>query len=425
MQDSAFFRLLIASVFALSIYNAVTSWSVSLSAYTDIALDHVMASSPAIYAAADDDDDIDNDEDDNLESSSNDIIVMEEEEEDESLLESAESPEQEDESQPIIIPNVDQQRPSASSPTNTNGTNDEIVMEHFFSHIPKSGATYSMHTVMKLVRTIPQFKALPKEERFRVCDQATVPVKMFKRRYLKSYKGIRCTLWMSEDKHGYKAKARNRYVILRKPKAHVLSQYFHCKESRDHKTMAKRMPSLDEWLETWAAVKDGILPYNATNKFMCYKPLNKQSDWTHVGEGQDSLVDKTYAERKQLLKNRYTILGDQAQMSKTTCAIATRFSGWVPPQCNCTNARGRELPETTTTAQKEAGPAQGGPQFAHGVKHHGATFETTDHQNELIAKITDIDEMLYEVGQEVFQEQVQAIETEYQVKLCDEIDMKM
>jgi hypothetical protein len=293
------------------------------------------------------------------------------------------------------------------------------VMNHYFTHIPKSGATYSMQTVQKLVWNMPEHKALPKEEKFRVCDQGTKKVKMFKRQYLESYKGIKCAMWMSEDTKGFKAPTKNNYIILRKPRAHVISQYFHCKESRDHQDLSNRMPSLEDWLQTWVDVKGLSLLRNATNKFACYDPTNAQSKYTNVRNmrGNNTFTGRTVEERKELMRSRYTVLGDNSQMAKTTCAIAIRFSGWVPQQCNCTGTAytSQEAIENPQQTKKTKTI-----KFSHGVKHHGATFNTTQRQNDLIAKLTDIDELLYEVGTEIFQEQVRAIETEYQFQMCDE-----
>jgi hypothetical protein len=286
------------------------------------------------------------------------------------------------------------------------------VMSHYFTHIPKSGSTYSMQTVQELVWKMPEVKALPKAEKFRVCDQGKTPTKMWNKRYLRSYKGINCTMWMSEDTQGFKAPAKNNYIILRKPKAHVISQYFHCKESRDHRQYSYKMPSLDEWLQTWVDVQGLSLLYNATKRFYCYNPINSQSKYTNIMTN-NTFTGRTVEERKELMRSRYTILGDNSQMAKTTCAIAIRYSGWVPQQCNC----------TAITSQEEAMEKQQPnikKKFSHGVKHHGATFETTQRQNELIANLTDVDQLLYEVGTEIFQEQVRAIETEYQFQMCDE-----
>ena len=39
--------------------------------------------------------------------------------------------------------------------------------------------------------------------------------------------------------------------------------------------------------------------------------------------------------------------------------------------------------------------------------HHGATFQTTKHQDALITKLRSVDEVLYKVTKEVFQEQLE------------------
>jgi hypothetical protein len=112
---------------------------------------------------------------------------------------------------------------------------------------------------------------------------------------------------------------------------------------------------------------------------------------------------------KEMLRKRYDIIGDNAQMQKILCLIAIRYAKFVPSVCNCTG---------WGAAPNSGGDAGLG--YAHGVTHHGATFNTTPHQEEAIARLTGVDEKLYKMlVHEISVEQVQEIETEYQVTSCD------
>jgi hypothetical protein len=155
------------------------------------------------------------------------------------------------------------------------------------------------------------------------------------------------------------------------------------------------MPSLDEWLEAWVKVAQNPgtpLPM----RFRCYNPINMQSTYTKFEPGNTS---------KAALSDRYDVIGDQSQMDKTVCVMALRYTGFFPSQCNCTSPKRRILLAA----------------MDHGVTHHGDTFNLTKHQEEAITLLTGKDMLLYSMAREVFAEQVQEIENEFQVTLCDKI----
>ena len=90
----------------------------------------------------------------------------------------------------------------------------------------------------------PQMIQLPPERRFRLCQLGVNPLN---RRPI-SYKNTTCTMWMSEQH--YNKAASNTYTLVRDPRQHVLSQYFHCTESTDKQQVTNRrkiiMGSLDD-----------------------------------------------------------------------------------------------------------------------------------------------------------------------------------
>ena len=103
--------------------------------------------------------------------------------------------------------------------------------------------------------------------------------------YCSSLKGIKCDMWISESVYDDKAltvwpqtttttttttttqaepssqpkekstgpERTNVYTIVREPQSHLLSQYFHCKESVDHEYARDDMAgTLEEWIEYWS-----------------------------------------------------------------------------------------------------------------------------------------------------------------------------
>ena len=296
----------------------------------------------------------------------------------------------------------------------------EIEFTHFLSHVPKSGAVYAFQTLNKLLWNLPEWN----EDRIkngghgiRGCNQAKAnPIRY--QNYVYSYKGSKCTLWMSE--HGYTTLPQHIYTILREPREHVLSMYFHCKQSKDHDDRADHMPSLDEWLQAWADAKNNETLVRENRKFACYNPINYQAKFTKYDplEGKDDL------------KQKYDVIGDNAQMPKTVCTIFIRYTGWVPKECDCTSlapkrrrkmvaVHNRTLPVEHQVLRKlrlEYDTSQ----HSHGVKNHGKTYKTTPYQDELIAKLRDVDKEVYRLGREVFQEQVKEVEEEYKIHICDD-----
>jgi hypothetical protein len=242
-------------------------------------------------------------------------------------------------------------------------------------------------------------------------------------------------MWMSEQ--GYTSEPEHIYAIVREPKEHVLSMYFHCKEAKEHKGK-KSMPSLDVWLDTWvdAIGNQTQKQVSARKRFGCnYNPINHQSNFVQFDPDK---ADKG----KEDLKSRYDVIGDNAQMVKSVCVIFIRYTGWVPKECDCSTASSNALSiESNLTAavnvssssarrqlrdrhssssRRRLGLAYDTAKHSHGVTHHGATFNTTELQDQAIAKLRDVDSLLYNISREVFKEQVQEVEEEYQIKVCDQ-----
>jgi len=305
------------------------------------------------------------------------------------------------------------------------------IFSDFMMHIPKSGSSHAMAHLTKMVF---RSKAEPQPVTTRPCNEGTAPIKNFATRFHKSYGGNDCTLWMTEQP--FSNKAERVYAILRDPRSHTLSMYFHCRESKDHRKYAYRMPkTLDEWLKGWVDAKRkasssaSIDEQKRLNKeWYCYNPINFQTRWIGNPDNGQNFEHKIFypsasngtttsaggQQRKYLvtpksLRERYIVLGDQSQMDKSICMIHLHYRGHVMEECDCTN-------ETLDT--KFANITK---RLDHGVTHHGDTFDTTPEQDAMIAFLRDKDTVLYEETRKIFAEQVREAEEKYGVKICDKM----
>ena len=109
-------------------------------------------------------------------------------------------------------------------------------------------------------------------------------------------------------------------------------------------------------------------------------------------------------------------LGDNDQMDKSVCMIFIHYTGWVPQRCNCSTAR-----STTAVKAAVAVNTTTDHRFAHGVTHHGSSFQTTPAQDAKIAILRDLDYPLYQTSRTIFREQVRRVEDQYNITLCDKL----
>lgn len=377
-------------------------------------------------------------------------------------------------------------------------------VKHFLSHIPKSGTEYAHRELIHLLQStirLPSNRSIASvrtaQKRFNrtgyqgnflkannaaeqampiplnitgdtdgytppmICNQGTTPFAHLKPYYVGRGVRFRCDFFVTEKP--WNSIAKNVYTIVREPFSHILSQYFHCTESRDHKTKREHMPSLEEWLESFANLTEAKLSDKQREKkvdsmrrsFKCYNPTNSESEFTKF----DRRLPENYTfpypytenednENKKLdnylfddLKRRYRIIGDTSRMIKTVCAIFISYTDGehIPEICDCTNPRivdgsSKESDQFyVPNLQKDPHGEKKGPEWqvqigynsiehSHGVAHHGSSFlkELTPYQRGLIAKIRKKDQVLYNVSRAVFDEQIAEMEAAYGIKVCDD-----
>ena len=184
-------------------------------------------------------------------------------------------------------------------------------------------------------------------------------------------------------------------TMLREPGSHVLSQYFHCTESDDHKAHRRFMANttLDDWLRYWVKAKSSKAPKRShlDHKFKCYNPMNLQC---HIAGWDGSKND---------LRNKFEIVGVLERFTKSNCMMLVHILHKVPEICNCTGHR--------RIATNTIRPS-------HGVSHHGSSFNLTDIQMQLLTELTYEDTRMYSLGLELMDESLALMEDQYQVRLC-------
>lgn len=229
-----------------------------------------------------------------------------------------------------------------------------INFTYFFSHIPKSGSEYAHNTLQRLLlSTIPinnrkswssyayynpqqntnNLNLNPNPDNpdpnppSMFCNSANSYIGKLKQYFNEGTFPVEvynftCVMWTTEQPYSQFA-TKGVYTIIREPISHTLSQYFHCKESIDHKRQKNRnnnkkdnksrdhlMPKLIDWLASYSNLVNDTYEYNglkqnyhkfidnttdnfieieqyikririmSRHKYQCYDPINSQSKYT-------------------------------------------------------------------------------------------------------------------------------------------------
>ena len=379
---------------------------------------------------------------------------------------------QELDSAPDIVPHPMQRRPQNKKKRQRKA---DIIDEanllkaanfsHFLIHIPKAGGTFARHQLNKDMRE----NRLVRKHGI-LCDKGVSPVNNYMnwpnfydykardrsaeqkearrlgpgRAVPRITKSVRqqCGMYMTESH--FSDVPQHVYSIIRDPREHIVSAYFHCKESKHHgKKFGHLMPdTLDEWLNEWVETKrkgKGLLKAQAMKRmerYRCYNPINMQSSLllapaAPLSYGEESAPAPV---SKDTLADRFDVLGLTSQMDKSLCMIFIRWNGIVPERCDCSKGSNgkRSAPETddedsagdSNGTEDEGGHAPSGKLAHHGAIHshnvtnHGGTHEHTKEQLAAIEELADIDMKLYAIAEELFAEKVADVEREFSIKLC-------
>ena len=282
---------------------------------------------------------------------------------------------------------------------------------HYLMHIPKTGGYNAYRKISSTLSHSDQYNELSPQDRYRMVNIAEAPITK-KSDLPSSYGGTRCNMWMSEFQY-YKLPLemipKYMYTIIRNPRHHVLSQYFHCTESNDRGARHKRakrqtpMPELDEWLTEWILALDDPVRRWQNYKFRCYYPIDLQS--TYVVDTKDYDADLGSIRH---IQQKFTVIGPLDEMDKVLCVILIHYAGFLPDACNCSNGENKHKQRRRLSD--------------HGVIHHGSTYNTTSFQDAMIEKLVAKDQILYDYSLKLFNVQLRLVEEYFNVTICDAIE---
>mmetsp|Transcript_15623 Transcript_15623/g.31763 ORF Transcript_15623/g.31763 Transcript_15623/m.31763 type:complete len:332 (+) Transcript_15623:104-1099(+) len=256
-------------------------------------------------------------------------------------------------------------------------------LENYYIHIPKTAGYYVFGKIEEMVASTFE------HNRPHVCN--------IKMRPLYTLDSKKCQFCFTEQTYSHYPKRT--YTMIRNPRDHVISQYFHCAESKEHYYTAKFMPSLDEWLEAWVLALDNETKAEENEKFKCYDPRNKQTSFVYSHLANDEKKDL------ETLDKRFEVIAPFERMDTSICVIFIQFSGRVPDECVCASEREKNRNRNSELVD-------------HGVKHHGSSFVTTAEQDGMIAKITTEDVMLHKYTNQLFEKKLKETEEVYGITVC-------
>lgn len=196
-------------------------------------------------------------------------------------------------------------------------------------------------------------------------------------------------------------------ALLRDPRAHVLSQYFHCRTSDDHSYGHDFVPAtFPEWIDSWSDHLSEFEQFES-QPFCCYTPYNMMAARFSCGNGVSEQESHFHPEIMDVLKEKIanlSFVGLAEAYSESLCLLRIRETGQFPEECECGNKQG--ISKTHVT---------------HGSQPH----KTSDYHEDVLRKVdklTAIDKALYEFGKKRFFDDIQAVENKYKKKiLCREL----
>jgi len=200
-------------------------------------------------------------------------------------------------------------------------------------------------------------------------------------------------------------------TILRSPRAHVLSEYFQCREGAEEDRSFTLPERFDDWVLEWARSQEqGEMPEKDwvyhDDPYTCSRPTNMQA---HRFTCQDPMFFAPAIDVSQAVDNMMKTehVGILEAYQESVCLFHAKLTGALPPYCDCTN-------ETAWSSFRSTDEK-------HGVQHHSLG----DYSEAVMADIdsfTTVDRALYRAGVQRFLEELGEAEQKFGTRImCNEL----
>mmetsp|Transcript_2038 Transcript_2038/g.4274 ORF Transcript_2038/g.4274 Transcript_2038/m.4274 type:complete len:530 (+) Transcript_2038:116-1705(+) len=205
-----------------------------------------------------------------------------------------------------------------------------------------------------------------------------------------------------------KAEAEYQMTLVRRPRKHVESQYFHCSTSGSHQYGKDWMPQFHDWAAGWYWLRtEGKM-----SAFCCSSPVDMQSyrmtcpaRSMSAGRQKRRFLEVNITKAIVNLKEMFFV-GLLDAYDESICLLQARVRGELPRYCNC------EVPELWDRR----------PHLTHRTHGTQGSREIREDAWELVDSITAGDIKLYNAAVERFKLEVGIVEELYGRKfLCKEI----
>mmetsp|Transcript_83194 Transcript_83194/g.217243 ORF Transcript_83194/g.217243 Transcript_83194/m.217243 type:complete len:327 (-) Transcript_83194:95-1075(-) len=206
-------------------------------------------------------------------------------------------------------------------------------------------------------------------------------------------------------------------TFMREPKAHVYSQWNHCRKNLDHWFNPRGLPAnFSQWLRYWSKVGDH--PTAHERGFHCYIPINLQARALSCRATVCPLV--THAVDEAVLHDRSGELAVHEDLATRRLQSVVRFVGltefYQESMCLLHAMSKNSFPSYCNCEDHEAWG-----KFPHASLDHGGGTKTTHTLSkadaELVENLTRVDARLYQVAMGRFMEAVHEVEGRFGKKV--------
>jgi len=205
-------------------------------------------------------------------------------------------------------------------------------------------------------------------------------------------------------------KLYKKITMLRNPRAHVLSQYYHCATSNDHMYGHSYMPAaFPEWIDAWSKYHDNFSRIQS-HPFCCYNPMNLMASRFTCGNGlgeQDAHYNLASVEELQHKIASLDFVGLAEHYDASLCLLRIRRTQSFPEECDCGSSSSNDTE-------------------LHNRTHGTAPHTISDYSEEVwkrVDELTILDRQLYEMGASRFFNDVREVEEQYNKRiLCHSLD---